>query len=60
LHLVTNQQFGFDADNFIGRLPQSNAFHSDWAGFYWDERILPQLQLAKQNGMIEAEFIPTK
>ncbi len=60
LHLCTEDYFGFSSDNFIGSLPQSNTANNDWAEFYWHERILPQLKLAKQDGLLETEFIPVK
>ena len=60
LHLVSNEQFGFSSDNFIGSLPQSNTFHADWTEFYWNERILPQLELAKKNNALDVANIPTK
>lgn len=60
MHLVSNDQFGFSTDNFIGSLPQSNAWHADWAEFYWDERIAPQLELTKKNKGLEERYIPSK
>lgn len=54
LHLNHTNNFGFTFDNFIGSLPQSNKQHSDWANFYWHERIAPQLKLAKHNKMLKA------
>jgi len=58
LHRTTNEQFGFSSDNFIGRLPQSNRFHSDWSEFYWQERILPQLQLCLKAGYLKSDEMP--
>lgn len=60
MHLVSNDQFGFSSDNFIGSLSQSNAFHTDWAEFYWNERILPQLEIAKKNTALDDAKIPSK
>ena len=57
LHLNYKNKFGFTANNFIGSLPQSNIQHSDWTSFYWHQRILPQLELAKQNKMLKAHEI---
>ncbi len=57
LHLNHKDKFGFTSDNFIGSLPQSNTQHSDWASFYWQERIAPQLKLAKQNKMLKTTEI---
>lgn len=60
LHQCTQTDFGFPAANFIGNLPQSNRTHSEWAAFYWFERILPQLQLALKNKLIPQQMIPTE
>lgn len=60
LHQTFGNSFGFEADNFIGSLPQSNGVHGDWAEFYWDERISPQLELSKQAETLKRNQIPTK
>jgi len=60
LHLASSDQFGFSSDNFIGSLPQYNAWHADWAEFYWDERIAPQLELTRKNEALEEKYIPSK
>ena len=44
LHQHTSEQFGFDADNFIGRTPQPNRWDSDWSSFFLSQRLGPQLQ----------------
>jgi len=58
LHQYSYPDFGFSSDNFIGSLPQQNNNHADWAEFYWFERILPQLQLALRDGLIQPQMIP--
>ena len=50
LHRVTGERFGFTHDNFIGRTPQANTWDSDWARFFAERRLRPQLQLAARNG----------
>lgn len=47
LHQVTAPDFGFDSDNFIGTLTQSNRRHQHWAEFYREERLRPQFQAAR-------------
>lgn len=54
LHGNTSAQFGFAHDNFIGSLPQSNTRHDRWADFYAAERLLPQLRLARDAGLLDA------
>lgn len=53
LHAFGAPHFGLDHDNFIGRLPQSNAPSRDWAGFYWSARLEPQLRLALDRGLVD-------
>jgi len=53
LHAYGAPSFGLDHDNFIGRLPQSNAVSDDWASFYWSARLEPQLKLAADRGLID-------
>jgi protein-ribulosamine 3-kinase len=49
-HRVSGAAFGFPTDNFIGRTPQPNAMLADWAEFFRERRLRPQLALATQNG----------
>lgn len=55
LHAFGADGFGLDRDNFIGRLPQRNAWHSDWASFYWCERLEPQIEHAVERGLLDAD-----
>jgi fructosamine-3-kinase len=48
LHRSGAPAFGLHFDNFIGRLPQPNTPHPAWAEFYREERLLPQLELARK------------
>jgi protein-ribulosamine 3-kinase len=50
LHTVTATRFGFHHDNLIGSTPQPNGWTSDWAEFFRDSRLRPQLTLAAQSG----------
>jgi len=52
LHRVQGPAFGWDRDNFIGSLPQANQARSDWAAFWWEQRLQPQLALATGAGML--------
>lgn len=57
LHLNYADKFGFESDNFIGSLPQSNKQHDKWSEFYWNERIDPQLRWAKQKKLLRSDEI---
>jgi fructosamine-3-kinase len=50
LHRHTHPQFGWGEHNFIGHTPQYNAWSNDWIDFFGQQRLKPQLELAKQNG----------
>jgi len=52
--------FGLGTDNFIGSLPQSNKTRSSWTKFYVQERLLPQLQLARVGSLIQYSEIPSE
>jgi fructosamine-3-kinase len=50
LHAVHGPRFGWHRDNHIGTTPQQNAWSDDWAAFFRDRRLAPQLALAARNG----------
>ncbi|HKJ45848.1 MAG TPA: fructosamine kinase family protein [Balneolales bacterium] len=52
LHSISNDHFGLDHNNYIGRLPQSNHFHADWVSFFIEERLEPQLKMAIDDGKL--------
>lgn len=54
-HRHTAPFFGLDYDNHIGRLPQKNERHTDWHTFFIECRLLPQMELAKNMGMLDAD-----
>ena len=49
-HRHTGERFGWQRDNYIGDTPQINSWRDDWATFFRECRIEPQLALAKRNG----------
>jgi len=56
LHRKTNELFGLDHSNYIGRLPQDNKYHPDWLEFFIRERIEPQVKLAIDSGKIDSKY----
>mgnify|MGYP005862738827 CR=1 FL=1 len=50
LHKHTNENFGWENQNYIGSLPQYNEHCESSSAFYISQRLQPQLKLAKQNG----------
>jgi fructosamine-3-kinase len=51
LHRHCGPRFGWHADNFIGPAPQQNTPADSWPLFFARYRLLPQLMLARANGM---------
>jgi protein-ribulosamine 3-kinase len=47
VHLTTGSAYGWDAANYIGPLPQSNASTTSWPEFWREQRLLPQLERAR-------------
>src|SRR6267142_2455054 len=58
LHAVTAPRFGWVRDNTIGRTPQANAASDDWAEFFRERRLRPQLELTKAHGVAELLATP--
>lgn len=56
LHRKSNELFGLDTSNYIGRLPQSNRYHADWLEFFIRERIEPQVKMAIDSGKLPSTF----
>ncbi len=50
MHRRTVGRFGWDLDNTIGSTPQINSWSDDWLGFFRDQRLGFQLELAHRNG----------
>lgn len=55
LHLAHGTQFGLETNNYLGYLPQSNIWCSDWVAFYRDHRIRPQVELGKKRNRIQGK-----
>ncbi|WP_055145971.1 fructosamine kinase family protein [Jiulongibacter sediminis] len=60
MHQYTTVSFGFESDNFIGLLPQSNRTSTSWPEFYTSERLMPQLEKAVKLGHLLPEETLTK
>ncbi len=60
LHKFTSEFYGFYEDNYIGSNPQLNISQEnkkqDWTKFYFNKRILFQLQLAEETGNSTSEL----
>ncbi|WP_373517413.1 fructosamine kinase family protein [Pricia sp.] len=52
--------FGWETDNYIGSLPQSNKENEGWAKFYVAERLIPQLRLSVDSKRLQNDEIPSE
>lgn len=51
LHRLSAERYGWGQDNYIGLSPQLNDWQPAWPRFFATRRLLPQLTLARRNGM---------
>ena len=49
-HREAGPRFGWSRDNYIGSTPQANGWCDDWAEFWRERRLRPQLELAARKG----------
>ncbi|MDC6350659.1 fructosamine kinase family protein [Zeaxanthinibacter sp. PT1] len=59
MHRVSQPDFGLESANFIGSLPQDNRQEKNWAQFYVNRRLVPQLQLALEKELLLPGDVPT-
>lgn len=50
VHRAKGERFGWPRDNYIGATAQLNAQSANWAEFWRQQRLEPQLALARANG----------
>jgi protein-ribulosamine 3-kinase len=52
MHRSTAVSFGFDTDNYMGSLTQSNKAHTAWSEFFIQERLMPMVKLAADKQLL--------
>lgn len=57
LHRCTQDQFGLTGDNYMGSLVQKNNPTDTWTEFFIYQRIMPQVELALSNGLLNAHHV---
>ena len=50
LHSHRAHQFGWPRDNYIGASPQHNEWSTSWPDFFREQRLRPQLEMARARG----------
>lgn len=56
----SNERFGYPINNYIGALPQTNSWEAIWPYFYYEKRLLPQLQMAVESGLLPLHLLQKK
>lgn len=56
LHRKSNELFGLDQSNYIGRLTQQNKYYADWLEFFMRERLEPQVKMAIDSGKLPTHY----
>ncbi len=57
MHQNTASDFGFEKDNYMGSLPQSNKKHPSWQLFFVEERLKPMVKLAFDASFIDQKLV---
>ncbi len=55
-HQPETGEFGLNHDNYIGSLPQQNHPHKTWTEFFVNQRLEPQLKMARDSGKAGGEL----
>lgn len=53
LHQCKQAQFGFERDNYCGASKQNNGWHKSGVEFFREQRLRPQIERAKQQGLLD-------
>src|SRR5713101_2076284 len=54
VHSIQRGDYGWHRDNYIGATPQLNRRSPSWTDFWRETRLMPQLELARRNGLGKA------
>jgi fructosamine-3-kinase len=52
LHSISNSQFGWEEDNYMGSVEQSNQWIEDWSSFFTTQRLMPLAQKCLQQHLL--------
>lgn len=59
IHKTTFDRFGWPTSNYMGSLVQKNYWHSNWADFFVEQRIKPQLIQAVDQNLLPSKYLHT-
>src|SRR6476469_4651276 len=52
LHRNTNEHFGWETDNYMGSIPQQNAFEKDWNTFFIQQHLEPLIKQCRTKKLL--------
>lgn len=55
LHAIRNESFGWEENNYIGTLTQSNRNTENWSQFFYQERLYPMVKNAVEKGLMDSQ-----
>lgn len=56
LHMVRHTKFGFEYNNYIGSLSQTNQQTNSWLDFFMEQRLEKQYKLSIDNQLLDPSF----
>jgi fructosamine-3-kinase len=57
LHRNSNALFGYEKDNYMGQLDQNNTFKDDFTTFFVENRLVPQVKLARDGNLLSSTHL---
>jgi fructosamine-3-kinase len=54
LHRCSNEYFGWEEDNYMGSIPQSNTATSSWNDFFTNHRLQPLVKQSLDKGLLSS------
>ena len=55
LHRHTSNQCGFEENNYMGSIPQSNSYRDSWSAFFVENRLMPMVNATSASGRLDKE-----
>ncbi len=57
LHSISNSQFGWEEDNYMGSVEQPNQWIADWSTFFTTQRLMPLAQKCLQQHLLTSKHL---
>lgn len=57
LHLISNEHFGREEDNYMGSIPQNNQPASNWIGFFVHQRLEPLVTKCREQKLLKKKHL---